>query len=70
MKVVPVTIGVVRVSGVPFLDSCASTISKNISEPSIAEFNSTVHVSSTSDPTIWIPSATLLVNVIVDEVGT
>ena len=72
MKVVPVTIGPVRTSGVPsLLDSCADTIRRDISEPRIdAEFNSTVQVSSTSDPMIWAPSVTLLLNEIVDEVGT
>ena len=70
MKVVPVTIGPVRASGVPFLDSCASTTSKNISEPNIAEFNSTEQVKITRDPTIWMKLGTLLVNMIEDGVGT
>ena len=52
MKVVPVTVGPVKVSGVPFLDSCASTISKTISESVIAEFSIILQVKVTSDPII------------------
>ena len=58
--VVSVTIGPVRASGVPSLDSCASTTSKNISEPTIAEFSCTVQVKVASDPTIWVPKLPLL----------
>ena len=64
MKVVPVTVGPVRGSGFLSLNSCVSTVSKNISESSIAGFNSTAHVSLTSDPIIRIDLAfsLLLVN--------
>ena len=50
LKVVPVTIGPARVSGVPSLDSCASTISNESSESNIAESNSTVQVTVIEDP--------------------
>ena len=66
----PVTVGPVRASEVPFWDSCAATFSKNISESSIALFNSMAHVNLTSDPTIWVELASLLVSVINDGVGT
>ena len=53
VKIVPVTFGPVRVSGVPSLVSCTSTISNDISDPKITtEFNSTVQVSITGDPTV------------------
>ena len=68
MKVVPVTVGPVRASGVPSLDSCASTVSKNISASNI-ELNFTTHVKVASDPIIWIELTALLVSVR-DEVGT
>ena len=67
----PVTVGPVRVSGVPSLDSCASTISKKISEAKMAEFNSKVHVKVMSEPRIgrelelWP-----LLSVIEDGMGT
>ena len=53
MKIVPDTVGPVRASGVPSLESCVSTINKKISEDIIiAEFNSTAQVKVTSDPVI------------------
>ena len=50
MKVVPATVGPVRVSGVPSLDSCASTISTERSDSTTDGLNSTVQVRVTSDP--------------------
>ena len=47
---VPVTNGPVRVSRVPSLDSCASTINSESSDSNIAEFNTTVHIKETVDP--------------------
>ena len=48
--VVPVTVGdSVRASGVPSLNSCASTTSKERSEATIAEFNTKVQVITTVD---------------------
>ena len=70
MKVLPITVGPVRAIGVPSLDKCVSTISKNISEPSIDGFNFTTHVKVTSDPIILMKLALLLVSVIKDGVGT
>ena len=66
----PVTTGPIRASGVLSLESCASTVTRKISEPNIAIFNFTVQVSITSDPTIWRELDTLLANVILEEVGT
>ena len=64
MKVVLVTIGPVRVSGAPSLDSCASTLSKGTSDSSIAGFSSTVHrIKAISD-------SVDLLRVINDGVGT
>ena len=54
MNVVPVTVGPVRGSGVPFLDSCASIVSKNISEFCIARFSFTTHVNIISEPIVWM----------------
>ena len=71
MKVVPVTTGPVRASGVPSLVNCASTTSKKISESSISECNFTAHVKVTSDPVIWLKILVLLlVKAIEDGVGT
>ena len=70
MKVVPVTIGPVRTSRVPSLDSCASTVTRKISEPNIAEFNITVQVSITLDPIIRMGLTISLVNVTEDGLGT
>ena len=66
----PVTVGPVRVSGVPSLDSCVSTISEKISVPSIDDFNFIIHVKVMSDPIIWTELTLLLVSVIKDGVGT
>ena len=52
MKVVPATVGPVRVSGVPSLDSCASTISTERSESTTDGLNSTVQVRVTVDPVL------------------
>ena len=65
--VVPVTIGPVRASGVPSLDSCASTTNKKISEPTIAEFNCTVQVKVKSDPTVWMPELPLLLVSVIED---
>ena len=54
MKVVPVTVRPVIVSGVPSLDSCASTVSNERSDSTIAGSNSTVQMRVTSDPSGWI----------------
>ena len=70
MKVVPVTVGSVRASGAPSLDSRTSTLNKNISDSSTAGFNTTVHVSVTLDPVVWMELASLLVSAIDDGVGT
>ena len=67
MKVVPVTVGPIRVSGVPSLDSCVFTTKRKISEPNISGFNSTLQVSITSDSTSWRELATSLVSVTEDE---
>ena len=68
----PVTVGPVRVSGVPFLNSCASTVSKKISEATTAGFNSKVHAKVTLEPRIGrdIEVWSLLVSVMEDGVGT
>ena len=50
MKVVPVTVGPVRGSGVPFLDSCASIVSKNISESSQSLSQRSKTRTSVADP--------------------
>ena len=52
MKVVPVTVGPVRVSGVPSLESIASTISNEISDATIAELSIKVQVKVTSVPIV------------------
>ena len=49
MKVVPDLSGLDRLSGVPSLDSCASTINNARSEDTIAEFNTKVQVMTTVD---------------------
>ena len=49
LKVVPVTVGPVRFSGVPFLDSCANTVSNESSDSITAGPNSTVQVTVTVD---------------------
>ena len=38
-----VTVGLVRVSGAPFRDSCTSTLNKGTSDSSITGFSTTVH---------------------------
>ena len=70
MKVVPVTVGPVRASGVPSLDSCASTISKERSDSIIAGPNSTVQDTVTVDPTSWMVLTGILMMVIEDGAGT
>ena len=52
MKVVPATVGPVRVSGVPSLDSCASTISSERSDSTTAGLNSTMQVRVTVVPAL------------------
>ena len=49
MKVVPDITGLDRLSGVPSLDSCASTINNARSEDTIAEFNTNVQIMTTVD---------------------
>ena len=66
MKIVPLTIGPNTGRGDPFLNSCTSTINKNISESSIDELNFNAHVKVMSDPIIWMKSALLLVSTIED----
>ena len=70
MKIVPVTIGPVRANGVLSLHSCASTDTRKISEPSIAEFNVTIQLSTTSDPIIRMELVMSLVSVTKDGLGT
>ena len=70
MKVVPVTVGPVRASGAPSLESCTSTLNKNISDSNIAGFNTIAHVNVTSDPVVRMELASLLVSEIDDGVGT
>ena len=60
VKIVPVTFRPVRVRGVPSLNSCTSTINNDISDSVTAEFNSTVQVSITGDPTVTRLVALLL----------
>ena len=50
MKVLPATVGPVKVSGVPSLDSCASTISTERSDSTTDGPNSIVQVTVTSVP--------------------
>ena len=57
----PDTVGPVRDSGVPSLNSCAVTISNESSDSNIAEFNPTVHVTVTEDP--LVTTLSLLVTV-------
>ena len=68
----PVTVGPVRVNGVPSLDSCTSTINEKISEATIAEFNSNVHIRVKSEPRIRreLELRPILVSVMEDGVGT
>ena len=74
MKVVSLIVDPVRVSGVPSLDSCVSTINKKISEATIAEFNSKVQVKVTSEPRIGrelgLELRSLLTSVMEDGLGT
>ena len=70
MKVVLVIVRPVKVSGIPSLDSCASTISKERSDTTIAEFNIIVHVKVMPDPTVTISEVPLLVSVREDGGGT
>ena len=55
------TFGPVSASGFPFLDNCAVTRTRKISEANIAEFISNVQVSITLEPMIWRELATSLV---------
>ena len=66
---VPVTVGPVRASGVPFLDSCASTISNERSDCETAGLNSTVQINSTLVPVLGIGLG-LLVTITEDGSGT
>ena len=68
MKVVSVTVMPGRANGVPSLDSCAFTISKAFSDPTIAGFNTKVQVKVMSDPTT--AASLLVVSVREDGVGT
>ena len=68
VKVVPVTVGAVRASMVPSLDSCAATIINERSDSTTAGPNSTVQVRVTSVPTIW--TVLLFVKVTDDGGGT
>ena len=70
MKVVPATVGPVKVSGVPSLDSCASTISTERSDSTTDGPNSTAQVRLTSDPTGQMGFGLLLVRFTEIEVGT
>jgi hypothetical protein len=74
VKVVPDTVGPVRVSGAPSLSRCVSTINKRISEGTIAECNSKVQVQVTSEPRIGrelgLKQQSLLTSVMEDGVGT
>ena len=69
MKVVPVTVGPVRVSGVPSLESCASTISNEISDATIAKLSIKVQVKVTLVPIVTMLER-LLVIIREDGVGT
>ena len=69
MKVVPVTVGPVRASGVPPLDSCASTTSNERSDGETAGPNSTMQINSTLVPAFGIGLG-LLVTIIEDGAGT
>ena len=67
----PVTVGPVRISGVPSLDNRASTISNGRSDATTFGLNSIVHVNSTiSDPSGQIGLDLLLVSVIDSGPGT
>ena len=73
MKVVPAIDRLAIANDVPFLESCASTISKAFSDPIIAEFNTRVQVRVMSDPTTTVTSSglpLLLVSMREDGVGT
>ena len=64
----PVTVMPGRANGVPSLDSCAFTISKAFSDPTIAGFNTKVQVKVMSDPTT--AASLLVVSVREDGIGT
>ena len=70
MKVVPLTFDLVRVSGVPFLNSCASTISNKTSGSTIAELSVQVQVQVTPVPTITMSELPLLVKISEEGGGT
>ena len=61
LRVVPVSVGSVRVSGVPSLDNCASTISNESSDSITAGPNSTVQITVIEDP--MLTKLSLLVTV-------
>ena len=68
MKVVPVTVGPVRTSMVPSLDSFVASVINERSDSTTAGPNSTVQVRVTSVPMIW--TVLLLVKVTDDGGGT
>ena len=70
MKVVPVTVGPVRFSGVPSLNSCASTNSNESSDSITAGPNSAVQVTEMWDPIERIVPLGSFVIVTEDGVGT
>ena len=70
MKVVLLTVGPVRARGVPSLDSCASTISNETSDSTIAELSIKVQVKATPVPTITMSELPLLVKISEEGGGT
>ena len=73
MKVVPVIDRLAIANDIPFLESCASTISKAFSDPIIAEFNTRVQVRVRSDPLTTVISSglpLLIISMREDGVGT
>ena len=66
----PVTVGPLRVSGVPSLDSCASTVSSERSDATITELNTKVQVKVTPVPTVTMSELPLLVSIREEGVGT
>ena len=70
VKVVPLTVGLVRVSGVPSLNSCASTVSNETSDATIAELSIKVQVKVIPVPTITMSELLLLVSISEEGGGT
>ena len=66
----PLTVGLVRVSGVPSLNSCASTVSNETSDATIAELSIKVQVKVTPVPTITMSELLLLVSMSEEGGGT